>query len=149
MTITHFQSLHPLPKCNWHPSSCCPGSTSQSGWVCICSRTMGPFKWTLLRDWQFLPLLKPPLGFTARSYQALFFWHWNPGLCGLVWGWDSLLPRCSSWFLSTTREYGTACSFCCQSHCYCLIATTPHCLCPGFPSLPLLPIWMNISSLNP
>ena len=49
-----------------------------------------------------------PLVFIARSYKDLSSWHWNPGLCGLAWGWDSLLPRHPSWSLSTTRECGTA-----------------------------------------
>ena len=34
-------------------------------------RQREPFKWTLLRDQQFLPLLQPLLVFTARSYEAL------------------------------------------------------------------------------
>ena len=33
--LSCFQSLHPLPICNWHHSSCCPGCGSQSGWVCM------------------------------------------------------------------------------------------------------------------
>ena len=52
----------------------------------------GLFKQGLLRDWQFILLPQPPLVFTARSYEALFPWHWNPGLHGLTWGWDRLLP---------------------------------------------------------
>ena len=78
----------------------------------------GPFKWTLLRNWQFLLPPQPPLVFTSRSYGDLSFWCWNPGLCVLVWGWDSLLPRCPSGFLSTTWDRGTAHSVVTASRCY-------------------------------
>ena len=69
--LPFFQSLLPLPVCNWNPSSCCPGGESQSGWDCIHLSPCGPLKQTLLRNWQFLPLPQPPLVFTARSYGAL------------------------------------------------------------------------------
>ena len=42
-----------------------------SGFVSPC----GPFKWTLLRNQQFLPPRQPP---TARGYEALSFQLWNP-----------------------------------------------------------------------
>ena len=48
----------------------------------------GPFKRTLLRNWQFLSLLQFPQVFTARGNGALSFQCWNPGLCGLACGWD-------------------------------------------------------------
>ena len=103
----------------------------------------GPFQWTLLRDWQFLPPLQPPLVFTARDYDTLSSWLQNPGLHGLAWGWDGSLPRCPSQFLYAARECGTARSASC-----CCLATT---LCPRHPnsvSLPFLPIWINISTLK-
>ena len=46
-----------------------------------------------LRLWKFLPLTQSPPVFAARSYGDLSFWHWNPGLGVLMWGWNSLLPR--------------------------------------------------------
>ena len=52
------------------------------------------FKWTLLRDRQFLLPPQPPLVFTDRNYKALFSWCWNPELCSLAWGWHRSLPRC-------------------------------------------------------
>ena len=52
-----------------------------------------PFKWTFLKNLQFLLLLPPPLDFTTRSYGDLSFQCWNPRLCSLSWGWDPLLPR--------------------------------------------------------
>ena len=80
----HVQSLHPFPVNDWWPSSCCPSGGSRSGWICEHSRTMGSFKLTFLRKQQFLLLPQCPLVFTARSYEASFFWCWNPGLRGLA-----------------------------------------------------------------
>ena len=40
-----------------------------------------------------LPLTTSLLVFAARRCGDLSYWHWKPGLGGLVWGWDSLLPR--------------------------------------------------------
>ena len=39
------------------------------------------------------PPAQSPLVFTARSGGDLSSWHWNPGLRGLDWVWDSLLLR--------------------------------------------------------
>ena len=103
----HFQSLLLLPIWNWHPSSCCPGAESQSGWVCTRSKTVRPFKWSLLKIQQFLPLSQSPLVFTARSYGDSSSQCWNSGLCSLAWGWNRLLPRYPSRFFSTTHECGT------------------------------------------
>ena len=41
------------------------------GFACVLG-LWGPFKWTLLRDWQFLLPPQPPLVFTAQSYGSLF-----------------------------------------------------------------------------
>ena len=86
-----------------------------------------------------------PTGFYTRSYEALFFQRWKSGLHGLVWGWDRLLPRYPSQFLSITHECGTACS---ASHHHCHATTTPRPLCLSSLSLPLLPVQMNRASLN-
>ena len=101
-----------------------------------------PLTWTLPRDWQFPPPPQIPPVFITRSYETLFSRCRNPGLCGLVWIWSHLLPRFPSRFLSTTHECRTTHS----ASCCCLTSTT---LCPSSPSLPLLPIWMNMASLNP
>ena len=53
----------------------------------------GFFRRNCLGLQKFLPVTQSPLGFAARSYGDLSSWHWNPGLGGLVWGWDSLLSR--------------------------------------------------------
>ena len=77
-----------------------------------------PFKQTLLKISRFFDCPNPTLIFTARSCGDLSSWSWLPGLCGLAWGWDCLLPRFPSRFLSTTRECGT-------SH-YCLHLSVPY-----------------------
>ena len=68
----------------------------------------GFFKTNSLGLQKFLPLTKSSLVFAARSCGDLPSWHWNPGLRSLVWGWDSLLLRYPSEFLSTTHGYGTS-----------------------------------------
>ena len=35
-----FQSLHPLSVYDWCPSRCFPSPKNQSGWVCICFKSM-------------------------------------------------------------------------------------------------------------
>ena len=98
---------------------------------------------TLLWDWEFLPLLQPPQtqNFTARGFEALFSWCWNPRLHGLFW--SPVVPPGLS-----ACECGTAWSAtCCLTHpVYCLAACPLH---PGCPSLSFLPVWMNVSSLTP
>ena len=106
------------------------------------------FKQTLLKIWQFLPLLQPSLVFTTRSYGDLFCGCWNPGLCSLAWGWDGLLPKYSSQFLSTTHE--------CRNTLFCLSlkppslhATSHLCMSTCIPTTPpLLPVSMNVAFLN-
>ena len=80
-----------------------------------------------------------PTGFYSKRLWDSISWHQNPGLHVLAWGWNCLLPSCPSQFLST---------------CECGIARFTSCLItyplyPNCPSLPLLPIWMNVSSLTP
>ena len=70
-----------LPQC-WSSAS-----VSLSKSVC------GFFKRNCLGLQQFLPLTQSPLVFAARSCGDLSSWHWNPGLAGLVCGWDSSLAR--------------------------------------------------------
>ena len=109
-------------------------------------RLCGPFKWNFLKIWQFLLPSQSPLLFIARSYGDLSSRHWNPGLCGLAWGWDCWLPRYPSRFLSTICECGTV------PHSATTSSLWPFCLCaspPASATLPLLPIWMSVASLNP
>ena len=76
-----------LPECHWYLSSW------YSDWVILSKCECGFFKRNCLGLEQFLPLTQSPLVFAARSYGDLSSWHWNPGLGGLVWGWDSSFPR--------------------------------------------------------
>ena len=91
-----------------------------------------------------------PTGFYSQKLRGFIFLALEPwavwsdlGLCGLTWGWDPLLPRYPSWFLSTTWKCGTAHS---------AASASPHCisspLYSNSSSPPLLPTWMNVASLN-
>ena len=121
---------------DWHPSSCCPGGDSQGGWICEHSRTCGPFKWTLLRDPQFLLPPQPPLVLTARSYETLF-----PGTRALqVWP-GAHSPGILNVGQPALLAAATASAPPCHYH------TTSSL--PQLSTLPFLPVWMNVSSLNP
>ena len=61
--------------------------------VSLSKSVCGFFKRNCLGLQQFLPLTQSPLVFAARSCGDLSSWHWNPGLAGLVCGWDSSLAR--------------------------------------------------------
>ena len=50
------------------------------------------FKWTLLRNQQFLPPPQLPPIFTAINYEVLSSWSWIPRLRGLASGRDRCLP---------------------------------------------------------
>ncbi|KAF6104299.1 hypothetical protein HJG60_011277 [Phyllostomus discolor] len=43
-----------------------------------------------------LPQSQSSLVFAARNCGDFSSWHWNPGLVGLLWGWDPWLLRYSS-----------------------------------------------------
>ena len=84
------QTLQFLPICHWCPSSCCSGAEAQREWVWLSHKS---FKKALLRVLTFLPLPRPPLVFTTRSYSNLCSWQWNPGLGNVVLDLDPLLVR--------------------------------------------------------
>ena len=124
--LSYCQSFQFLPI--W-PSSCCPGAESHSGWVCMSPKLIvGPLRGVSWESHSFFCHPQPPLIFTARSYGDLSSWHWNPGLDGLVSGWDPLLPSYPSWFLSTTWGCGTTRSAS-QGLSTPLHPSTPHLLC--------------------
>ena len=79
-----FMLLVPLKMLPWHWSS---EEVSLNKSVC------GFFKGNCLGLHKFLPPTQSLMVFAARSYGDLPSWHWNPGLWGLLWGWDSLLLR--------------------------------------------------------
>ena len=88
--LPHFQSLHPFPYATGALPAVSLVFNPRSGGFADVLRLSGPFKWSLLKIQWFLPLLQPPLFFTARSYEALYFWCWNPRLHSLACGWDQL-----------------------------------------------------------
>ena len=112
------------------------------GWVCVHSRTCGSLQWTLLWVREFLQPPQCPQIFTARGFEAFFSLHWNPGFHGLSH--STVVPpglsthRC--WTTQSARYWLTPSS----SHCLVTHPLHPICLSP-----PLLPVWMNVSSLTP
>ena len=87
------QVLQFLLVCDWCPSSCHSGAGAQREWVWVGESMGGFFKGNSLGLQKFLPLTQTPPVFAARSCGDLSSWHWNPGLGGLMCGWDSLLLR--------------------------------------------------------
>ena len=94
----------------------------------------GPFKWGLLKIYQFLLPSQLPVIFIARSYGDLSSLPWDSGLCGLVWGWDHSLPRYLSWFLPTIHGGGTTCNSFSAPHCISMSLHLSLWLCPSYPS---------------
>ena len=102
----------------------------------------GSFQQTLLWGWEFLLLApQPPQVFSIRALR-LYFPKLEPWVVRSVAGSTScclsrqlqLCPPCSTIHHLT----GSASR---------LLAASP--LCPGCPSPPFLPVWMNVSSLSP
>ena len=141
--LPHFQSLLLLPTCEQRPSSCCLGVESQSGCVCVCFKTMWALKQSFLKTWQFLPLPKPTLVFTACSYGDLSFQLFGT-LGYLFWSGAGIahsqdLPPD---FYPPCMNVGLPMPI------LLLLATLWVTLCL-FASPLLLPIWTNMASLNP
>ena len=102
------------------------------GWyICVRSRPLW-VSWTLLWGWEFLQLLQPLQVFTTRGFEALF-----PHARTLYVRFVSL-PNCSS-LLSAEK---------CQTTQSASHGLAEHPLYSGCPSLPLLQVWVNISSLT-
>ena len=91
------------------------------GWVCVCSRTL----WV----WEFLPPPELPQVFTLRGFEALFPRAGTLG-CVVYLAPQLFLPVCPH---ANVGLRG-------------LPATAFH---PGCQSAPLLPVWVNVSSLTP
>ena len=60
-------------------------------WVWVDESVCGFFKRNSLGLQKFLPPTQFPLVFAARSCRDLTSWHWNSGLGGLMWGYNSSL----------------------------------------------------------
>ena len=104
------------------------------GWVCVHSRTLWVSLINSLVRLRVSPTTTTPTDFYSQRFWGFISPHWNPGLQGL-----SCFPVVPP-DLSECK-CGTAQS---SSH---YLATHP--VHPGCPSPPLLPVWMNISSLTP
>ena len=145
--LPHFQSLHLLSICDWCPSSCCPGVESQSEWVCINFKTVqGPLN---------------GLSWGTGSFFHLPDTHWffQPEIMGLsILGAGTL--HCAMWSgAGITHSLGIPPDFyppCVSVGPHILqlplllpLCTIPHHLVPGSPTLPLLPVWINMASLHP
>ena len=127
--LADFQSLPSLPTSNLGPSN----ADSQVGGCVYSLWPCGSFHWTLLWGWEF-----PPLPNACRFLQPKFWGLYSPVLEPWV-AWSVLLPSCSSWFIQMQMWYHW-------------VLQSPPCSRsspPGCPSLSLLLVWMNVSSLTP
>ena len=138
-----FQSLPPLSTSKLGPS----GADSRVGGVVYILGTCGSLQSTLLWGWEFLMPPQPPQVFSVRDFEALFP---QPGTLGcmvcvvpqfflLVYphanvGPPSLPATASPDLPSAASPTGSS---------SCRLAACP--LCPSCLSLPLLPVWMNVS----
>ena len=91
----------------------------------------GPLQWTLLWGWAFLPPCNPYRFYDQRFWDFIFP-CWNTGLCGLSCS-SVILP---GYLHTKVGPLGLPPPPCCQSSLSWL--RSPH----------LLPVWMNVSSLN-
>ena len=90
--LPQCQTLQFLPVCHCCLSNCYLIAESSEGVslsksVCVC------FKRNCLGLQKFLSMTQSLLVSPAGSYGDLPSWHWEPGLGGLVWGWDSSFLR--------------------------------------------------------
>ena len=124
-------ALHFLLICHWCPSSCCPGAESQRGWVYMSSKSVvGP-----LRGQSFFCcpnlhwLLEPEdMGTYLHGAGALGWVVWDGSGIPYSWGISPILP--TTYACETTYSHLDTSSWL-------------------YSSLPLLPIWLKVASLNP
>ena len=152
-----FQSLPPLPTIKLGPTG---ADSGVGGWACACSRPL----WVSPRNSPVRLGLSPaaastPTGVFNQRFEALFPLCWSPGLCGLLCSPasppGSSMRECGA--MGSAPHHFVA-SACCSLACP-IYNPPPHWVCqpppccesslPGCPLLPLLPVWMNVSSLSP
>ena len=90
--LTLMPDTSVLPCMPLVPFKLLPCCWSSEG-VSLSESVCGLFKRNCLGLQMFLPPTQSLLAFTAKSFEDIPSCHWNPGLGGLVWGWDSSLPR--------------------------------------------------------
>ena len=132
-----FQSLPLIPTSK-------PGPSGADCWVGGFVYVLGPcgsLQWTLLWGWEFLPLPpQSPQVFSIRGLR-LYFPALEPWVVRSI-----LLPSCSSQFICTWMWNRPVCKTPPRLSASCCLAVSPP---PSCPSLSLLPVWMNVSSLTP
>ena len=127
-----FQSFPPLPTSELGS----PGADSRVGGFVYILGPCGSLQPTLLWIWEFLLLPQPLQIFIVRNFEAFFSLCWNPGFVVCL---APQLPSCSSRFICMQIWNHRS-----SSHCLAV-----HLLHPSCPSLPLLPVWVNVSFLTP
>ena len=132
-----FQSLPLLPTKNLDPS----GADSQVGGFVYILGPCGSSKELSCESGSF-SCCHNPYSFYSQRFWGFLFPHWNPGL-------QCLVPQL---FLLVYLHANVglpgppAATWPTQSSIHHLVE---HPFCPGCPSPPLLPVWMNVSSLIP
>ena len=130
-----FQSLPLLPTSKIGPSD----ADSQVVGLVYILGPCGSLQQTLLWGWELLPLPQPPQDFTARGFEALCL-HTGTLGCMICLAPQLFLPV----YLHANVGLSAAISPALSSSFH-LVMHPPH---PRFPSPPLLPVWINVSSLT-
>ena len=147
--LLHFQLLHPLPIYDWHPSSCCHSLESQNGWVCVCFKTVWALQVEFPENLAVSSAVPLPTAFYSQKLWGFIFQALEPQAVQSSLGLGLLDPKVSFLiFIHHMIMWDHLCLFCCH-HC---LSVQYHVSLPLHPisiSLPILPIWMNVASLNP
>ena len=133
-----FQSLPLLPTRKLGPF----GTDSYMGGFVYILGPCGSLQWTFLWGWEFLPPLRFPQVFIARGFEALFP-HAGPLGCVVY-----LTPQLFL-LIYLHADVGSPSVPAASPSRFSSSCLAKHPLCPGCLSLPLLPVWMNVSSLIP
>ena len=134
----HFQSLPLLPTSKLGPS----GAASQVGGPVHTLGPCGSLQRTLLWDWEFLLLPpQPPQEFSVSGLR-LYLPAPEPWV---AWSVTWSTSCCLTGQLQLCLPHSTICHLAgSTSPCLAMSPLHPSCLSP-----PLLPVWMNVSSLSP
>ena len=131
-----FQSLPPLPTSKFGPS----GADSQAGGFVYILGPWGSLLWTVLWGWEFLLPLQPPWVFSVRGFEALF--PYTGTLVAVCLAPHFFLPIYPNANVGPPAP-PAATSLSPPA------ATLLQVLSAGCPTLSLIPVWMNVSSLSP
>ena len=112
------------------------------GWVCVCSRTLWVSSNELYCEAGSFSHHHNPHRFFQSEVWGFISPRWNPALWDLSCS-PVVPPSLSACKCVTT--WSASCHLAWSSS-HCLAMGSLH---PGCPSLPLLPVWMNVSSLTP